>query len=689
VDLVFNTGVKEKRYGGVKDPAEDGGADLADFRSEYGIGRIYRLIYKLVNVTGKRIQSFKVEVGTGVGGDFEAFDFAQDGVAYEMRQFVPREFFEGRTGAPDREVWDPSRFATFSPKLFDDGVRPRFDPGFLDNQAAGFFPPQDIEGADNTAEKTQFIDSGQQTDALGKVGSLTSNYFDMANNQALGAGIAGTPFGYMLPEAMAPTAIARYDEGDPTAESDAIVAWWDGQDWRYGQNNAFGIVPESQLQQWAALPLGLEGPATPERYEAGLSDDVSSMNVDSYLYLGEKMLDDQGAMRFDNVTIRITARSVENETVAGTETPEWMKAGNEAPSLGEYMVDDGQPVAINDYAETLETDPVSLDLDANDLLDGDPLPSGASLTITQDPSNGSYTVDNTENAIEYTADEDFFGTDTLKYTVTLNEGTVDEVTSNEASVEITVEKEPSTTAPVANNDSGVTLETAPLDIDVLANDTKDGVPVLPEDTSIEIVDQPLSGTAAVNPDGTITYTANAGSNFTFSERFTYRIAVDGLVSNTALVTVRADSADDDAGAPVTLPDQDETVTGEPVTINVLANDSKDGLMLPENVAVTLVTGPANGSLTLNPDNTVTYTPDPGFVGTDTFTYRVTVDGLNSSEGTVSVTVGEDGSTSLSSSSDDEVFGCTIGGGGFDPLLPGLLLLILVRLGWRRRAGMTA
>ncbi len=34
----------------------------------------------------------------------------------------------------------------------------------------------------------------------------------------------------------------------------------------------------------------------------------------------------------------------------------------------------------------------------------------------------------------------------------------------------------------------------------------------------------------------------------------------------------------------------------------------------------LVSGPQNGSVTLNPDGSFTYEPDPGFAGQDSFTY---------------------------------------------------------------------
>ena len=52
--------------------------------------------------------------------------------------------------------------------------------------------------------------------------------------------------------------------------------------------------------------------------------------------------------------------------------------------------------------------------------------------------------------------------------------------------------------------------------------------------------------------------------------------------------------------------------------NVLANDTDaDG----DQLTASLVTGPQNGSLTLNQDGSFAYVPDDGFFGTDSFTYR--------------------------------------------------------------------
>lgn len=72
-------------------------------------------------------------------------------------------------------------------------------------------------------------------------------------------------------------------------------------------------------------------------------------------------------------------------------------------------------------------------------------------------------------------------------------------------------------------------------------------------------------------------------------------------------------------------DTANTSAATPVVVPVLANDTLDG----NPVAIgdlagppTVVTPPSNGTAVVNPDGTVTYTPEPGFCGTDTFEYEI-------------------------------------------------------------------
>lgn len=689
IDLVFETGVRDVRYKGVQDPEVVGNDDaLSEFRDTYGIGRIYRVIQKFINDTDERLVAIRVEVGTGVGGAFTPLAFDDYGVAFELRPLVDREFFVGNTGAGDREVWDEERFAHFSPKMFDTGERPRFDPGFFDDQAAGLFPPQAFQTTVAGGTKTQFIDSGDAVNASAHYGAITDNYFDIPNNQGLGAGIPGNVIGYMLADNLAPTVIARYDEGDPEGESDAIEAWWDGDNWRYGVAQGFTIVPQDQLEQWAELLLGRDLP--PElgtvRYNSEMADDLSGLNMDTYLYLGDDLLEagttphfNDGPPRLDSITVRYTAIPASQlGSVAGTEDPEWTLPGNEAPSLASYMADTGVPVALNDSATTLRDDPVNINVLANDLLDGELIVDGPTVhvNVAGDPADGSAVVES-DKTITYTPAPGFTGEDSFTYTVT-----VDGEESNAATVKVRVVAPPDPDVPMARNDSATATGTEPVDIDILANDTVGPLedPVDPNAATVTLGAQPTLGSVTINPDNTVTYQASADPALPQVDYFTYTVEVGGAVSNSALVIVRVDPPVVVPIVPVAVDDTASTTGTNPVTIDVLANDSHDGVEVPDRATVQIVSPPVNGTAVVNDNQTVTYTADLGFFGDHTFTYTVEVDGAVSNVATVTVSVERTSSGGSSS-------GCTLGagGGGFDPLLPSLVLLVLGYLGLRRFA----
>jgi hypothetical protein len=94
--------------------------------------------------------------------------------------------------------------------------------------------------------------------------------------------------------------------------------------------------------------------------------------------------------------------------------------------------------------------------------------------------------------------------------------------------------------------------------------------------------------------------------------------------------------------PTARDDTAQASMGEPVVIPVLDNDSdQDGSLVPSSV---VITGSASsGQTVVNPaSGAVTYTPDPGFIGTDSFSYTVEDDqGAVSNQASVIVTVTEE------------------------------------------------
>jgi hypothetical protein len=76
---------------------------------------------------------------------------------------------------------------------------------------------------------------------------------------------------------------------------------------------------------------------------------------------------------------------------------------------------------------------------------------------------------------------------------------------------------------------------------------------------------------------------------------------------------------DENQIPVASNDQETTVAGTQVTVDVLANDSDpDG----DSLSLTNVANPANGTASITQDDEVRYTPESGFTGQDSFDYTV-------------------------------------------------------------------
>src|SRR5207247_1261830 len=113
-------------------------------------------------------------------------------------------------------------------------------------------------------------------------------------------------------------------------------------------------------------------------------------------------------------------------------------------------------------------------------------------------------------------------------------------------------------------------------------------------------------------------------------------ANDGsLDSSVATVSITVTAVND---APVAANDSYSTNEDTPLTIaapGVLGNDTD---VDSATLTAVVVSGPANGTLTLNSDGSFTYTPAANFNGSDTFTYKVNDGSLDSNIATVVLTI---------------------------------------------------
>ncbi|EGQ8065919.1 tandem-95 repeat protein, partial [Vibrio parahaemolyticus] len=123
----------------------------------------------------------------------------------------------------------------------------------------------------------------------------------------------------------------------------------------------------------------------------------------------------------------------------------------------------------------------------------------------------------------------------------------------------------------------------------------------------------ITPTADWNGKETITFTVKDSSGESVNQTVDFTVA--------PVVDIEADSAD--------------VVEDTPTIINVLGNDTFEGD--GKVVSLDANNGPANGTVSVNPDGSVTYTPNDNYHGADSFTYIVTSGGVSEST-TVEVNV---------------------------------------------------
>jgi gliding motility-associated-like protein len=171
----------------------------------------------------------------------------------------------------------------------------------------------------------------------------------------------------------------------------------------------------------------------------------------------------------------------------------------------------------------------------------------------------------------------------------------------------------------AIDDYATTEMNTPVDINVILNDIF-CLDIL--DTNVfNILQATAFGTLSfTNNFGIVTYTPNFG--YHGYDMFIYEICDSTGVCDNAIVIINVLEVINHP--PVAVDDYEATDFYVPVTIRIMYNDydpDGDSIFL-----VSIVTPPGNGQLEVNDDETVTYTPNPGFMGIDVFTYMIRDDG---------------------------------------------------------------
>ncbi|ELB2089474.1 tandem-95 repeat protein [Vibrio parahaemolyticus] len=272
------------------------------------------------------------------------------------------------------------------------------------------------------------------------------------------------------------------------------------------------------------------------------------------------------------------------------------------------------PVAKDDTTITDEDTPVTIDVLPNDTdVDGDKL-SIESASVPKEQG----TVEVVNDKLVFTPAENFNGDAEITYTVT------DGALTDQATVKVTVNAVNDTPVVESNvADQTLAEDFTPYTIDL--NTVFSDVDNVDGELKFSVSGNSNIQVAIVNGIATITPTAdwNGSETLTFTATDPSGESVSQTVDFTVapVVDIKADSTN--------------VVEDTPTIINVLGNDTFEGA--DKVVSLDAENSPKNGTVIVNSDGTVTYTPDDNYVGEDTFTYVVTSGGVSEST-TVTVNV---------------------------------------------------
>ncbi|NUQ63376.1 MAG: tandem-95 repeat protein, partial [Pirellulales bacterium] len=264
------------------------------------------------------------------------------------------------------------------------------------------------------------------------------------------------------------------------------------------------------------------------------------------------------------------------------------------------------------------------------------------------PTHGTLSF-NPDGTFTYTPVADFNGSD--RFTFKANDGKTD---SNAATVSLTIT--PVSDAPFGTSTTVTTLEDTPYifaELDFGFTDPKDS----PANSLLAVRIVSLPGAGALNVNGVgvtagqdVSLADLEAGNLIFTPAadafgcpyasFTFQVQDDGGTGNGGVdldpiarkMTVNVAPVN---RPPVAVDDEAGTLSGMPVTLSVLSNDSDvDG----DTLSISAFTQPGHGTVTDNGNGTLLYTPGAGFIGDDSFRYTVSDGKGGTGQAGVAVTV---------------------------------------------------
>jgi len=339
--------------------------------------------------------------------------------------------------------------------------------------------------------------------------------------------------------------------------------------------------------------------------------------------------------------------------------------GNTADAVATVTVTAITPTAQDDSAHGAFGHPVVLDAIANDAPGAASAPLEPSSVAFTDPAatndrrelsvagEGTYRIDPSTGTVTFTPESGFQGPTTpVEYRVSDSN-----LTSARALISVTTGFPPSAVDDSAHGAFGHSVIVGVLSNDTAGDDGDGALGALVAASVVLDADAvTASGKKLVTEDGTWTVNPTTGAlTFAPADGFSGAASVDYRLTDSYGNTASATATVTIGQSPLTVPDatattpQNITVTVHPLANDVAGDDGSGvaGSIVPSSLVLTGTGVSADGTSlvvdgvgtwTVEADGSITFDPEPGYLGTTSVAYRVSDSFGNTATGTASVRV---------------------------------------------------
>ncbi len=286
---------------------------------------------------------------------------------------------------------------------------------------------------------------------------------------------------------------------------------------------------------------------------------------------------------------------------------------NDSDSLIVNRVNDAPTIKV-DAVESITEDAVNTDTVVATLTVRDTDTSEDQLTVSlENNSNGYFVLVGDEVKLTQAGvdavNNDELNLKDLTISASVSDGVNPTANDSDSLIVNRVNDAPTVENAIADQELSEDFDTYTIDLNEVFKDSDSSLEFSVSGNSNVLVSiengiATISPTADWNGSETLTFTATDPSGESVSQTVDFTVA--------PVVDIEADSAD--------------VVEDTPTIIKVLGNDTFEGK--DKVVSLDAENGPKNGTVIVNNDGTVTYTPDDNYVGKDTFTYVVTSGGVS-------------------------------------------------------------